>query len=63
MWRRGEASPRKVDIQAISHISSVPAQLVVLLVAGVHAARLGPGHGAAGGGGGAAGQGAALLHD
>ena len=24
MWRRGEASPRKVDIQAISHISSVP---------------------------------------
>ena len=36
---------------------------MVLLVAGVHAARLGPGHGAAGGGGGAAGQGAALLHD
>ena len=47
----------------ISYLKCPRSQLVVLLVAGVHAARLGPGHGAAGGGGGAAGQGAALLHD
>ena len=45
-------------------MSQAPADLPpVLLVSGVHAARLGPGHGAAGGGGGAAGQGAARLHD